>query len=337
MWPAAAPDPAKPVDLDDAAQIESIEVEPLVLGREAGGPRKASDFGARAQPVRAWGWASSLTLSWLWPLVLKGYAAPLMPHDLPQLEPRMQAAAARADATTWWQARLAANEQPTLLGMAWHCNRYEIVVGCATSTVYGLVNVVVRPLLLKITIETVARLAEGADGSGGGGDAASDTLTSVLLVVAIGGSLLVEGLGEEAGRHHATICLPVCAHISPAERGNGEENSTCTNRPAGPLSRGIVQALPVRPARHLRLWKDRRFDSPQVDSPRDRSSANTSWPDTHKPGPPCLPPAPRPLPLPAVTPSATAQRPWSSPRRSSAQTLCGSTSPLRCFRWYQCV
>ena len=87
-------------------------------------------------------------------------------------------------------------------------------------------------MLLQITIETVARLAEGADGSGGGGDAASDTLTSILLVVAIGGSLLVEGLGEETGRHHATICLP-CARIY--------------HRQSEDMARRTALALTVRP------------------------------------------------------------------------------------------
>lgn len=72
----------------------------------------------------------------------------------------------------------------------------------------GLLNVVMRPLLLKITIETVARLAESrsssGDGSSGSDDADSndDTLTSVLLVFAIGGSLVVEGLVAAASKHY---------------------------------------------------------------------------------------------------------------------------------------
>eukprot|EP01052_Picozoa_sp_SAG31_P024546 SAG31_NODE_2096_length_6455_cov_2.145060_2_plen_277_part_00 len=186
---------------------EEALVDPEPAAAANGAPARTSSQPARGadtqeQPTLAWGCVSTFTLSWLWPIVRKGYSQPLQMHDLPRLPPKLQAERARIDALRWWSAQ----RKPTLVGMLWALNSHEIVAGCACSAIYGFVNVVARPLLLKVTIETVARLAEkgaAADGSSYRGRSTdSDTTTSVLLVLAIGFSLIIEGVAAASSKHY---------------------------------------------------------------------------------------------------------------------------------------
>ena len=60
----------------------------------------------------------------------------------------------------WWAAQLAAGRKPTVVSMAWSCHRLEAVLGLLISCGYGLLNVVVRPLLLKLTVDAVTQEIE---------------------------------------------------------------------------------------------------------------------------------------------------------------------------------
>ena len=158
-------------------------------------------------PSCDWGWADTWLLTWLWPLVRKGYSAPLQAFDVPALPSALAAPAARHIAIEWWLAREQAaaaqtklsgsSEQaslrPTLIKMALTCHRTEIVLGMIASLAYGLLNVVLRPLLLKLTIELVSRISSSGS---------SDEMTrSILLIAAIGGSLVLEGVVAAASKH----------------------------------------------------------------------------------------------------------------------------------------
>jgi hypothetical protein len=136
-----------------------------------------------------WGHAQVWLLTWLWPIVRKGYGAPLQPRDIPYLPAELTAAAAREGAAQWW----AGQQQPTLVGMAWSCHRADLLLGMVSSVLYGQLNVVVRPLLLKLTIETVTRISAG--------DGADETLRSLWLILAIGASLVLEGIVAAASKH----------------------------------------------------------------------------------------------------------------------------------------
>ena len=141
----------------------------------------------------AWGWRHQLLLSWLWPIVRYGYSTPLQHEDLPPLPAKLRPAAARSTATAWWSAELAAGRTPTIFRMLWHTNRREVVLGLINSAIYGLTNVVVRPVLLKLTIESVGRRS---------GEEAGDSLYGLMLVLVIGCTMLVEGIVGASSRHY---------------------------------------------------------------------------------------------------------------------------------------
>eukprot|EP01043_Picozoa_sp_COSAG02_P051173 COSAG02_NODE_5354_length_4404_cov_2.321487_3_plen_135_part_01 len=100
----------------------------------------------------------------------------------------------RAAAVEWWFEQ----ENPTALKMAWHCHRREVVLGLIASIAYGMTNVVVRPLLLKLTIESVTR---GSDSTG----------YSFMLIFVIGATMLFEGVIGSSSRHF--LCDRLCTGI----------------------------------------------------------------------------------------------------------------------------
>lgn len=125
-------------------------------------------------------------LLWVWSLVWRGWRRPLEAHDLPALPPGLTQSDARLAAELWWSDGEKANRR-SIVGLTWRFHRREFLAGIAMSSCYGLCNVVLRPLLLKLTIEQVA--------------AGVAPLRSVGLICAIGASLLFEGVCAGASRH----------------------------------------------------------------------------------------------------------------------------------------
>ena len=119
---------------------------------------------------------------------------PLDYCDIPPPPVHLQTSTARATAVDWWFE----HKNPTVLKMAWACHQRELVLGLLASIAYGMTNVVVRPLLLKITIESVAR---GNDSIG----------YSIMLICIIGATMLFEGLVGSSSRHF--LCDRVCTGI----------------------------------------------------------------------------------------------------------------------------
>jgi hypothetical protein len=147
------------------------------------------------------GWANAVLLCWLWPIVRRGYSTPLQPSDLPTLPEDLLVRHARADGVAWWMQQLATGRRPSVLRMAWGCHRKELVCGLIFSLFYGLINVVLRPWLLKVTIDVVS--GTGSNDSSGVADGVEVQLGEALrLVLAIGGSLLLEGIVGASSRHY---------------------------------------------------------------------------------------------------------------------------------------
>jgi ABC-type multidrug transport system fused ATPase/permease subunit len=145
-------------------------------------------------PERRWGWADTVFLAWVWPLVLRGFSRPLDEDDIPPLPVGCQLRSTRASGAEWWARQLAAGRKPTVASMAWECHRREAILGLVISCGYGLLNVVVRPLLLKRTVELLT--AETSDSSDG-----DHALRNGLLVASIGASMLFEGVCAASSRH----------------------------------------------------------------------------------------------------------------------------------------
>jgi hypothetical protein len=152
-----------------------------------------------ALPVMAGGCRGCLNtvfLCWVWPLVRKGYSTPLGAQDIPPLPQRLRVGRLRAEGVQWWSAQLAAGRRrPSIISMAWQCHRRDALFGLTISCGYGLLNVVGRPLLLKLTVESVKRQLTQA------GDSSDENLRGVLLIVAIVVSMLLEGVCATASRH----------------------------------------------------------------------------------------------------------------------------------------
>ena len=91
-------------------------------------------------------------LLWVWSLVWRGWRRPLEAHDLPALPPGLTQSDARLAAELWWSDGEKANRR-SIVGLTWRFHRREFLAGIAMSSCYGLCNVVLRPLLLKLTIE----------------------------------------------------------------------------------------------------------------------------------------------------------------------------------------
>jgi ABC-type multidrug transport system fused ATPase/permease subunit len=160
--------------------------ETAPLAKPAAAPKHA--------PLLPWSLREVVLFSWMVPIVRRGYRSPLQYCDIPPPPAHLQTAAARAAAVEWWFEQ----EHPTALKMAWHCHRREVVLGLIASVAYGMTNVVVRPLLLKLTIESVAR---GSDGAG----------YSLMLIFIIGATMLFEGIVGASSRHF--LCDRLCTGI----------------------------------------------------------------------------------------------------------------------------
>ena len=183
-------------DCDGAMAQAAVDVDPLLQ-------QSFSVAAAARHPPGQRGWAATTLLAWLWPIVRKGYSTPLQASDIPNLPSHLEAAAARSSGASWWAGQVATGARPTLLKMVMACHRTEFALGMLASVVYGLLNVVLRPLLLKVTIETVARIsaANAEAGNGGANQSGEETLQSAMLIVAIGLSLMVEGIVAAASKH----------------------------------------------------------------------------------------------------------------------------------------
>ena len=183
-----------------------------------------------AAPAISWGWPNTVFLCWIWPLVRKGYFTPLNVDDIPPLPPHLQLLHLRRTGAEWWAEQIAAGKRPSIISMAWENHRAEAVLGLVISTGYGLLNVVVRPLLLKLMVEAITRELDG--------EKQAQVAQNVLLVAAIGGSMLFEGVCAASSRHYlsdriGTAVFGQCASLVQAKStrlqgvtSSGVESST---------------------------------------------------------------------------------------------------------------
>ena len=167
-------------------------------------------------PERRESCCSTTFLSWLWPVAIAGFKAPLQPAQIPALPESLGCPVARRTAIGYWENELGSGRKPTLLRMLWQFHEREMAVACMYSTLYGLTNVVLRPLLLKLTLEAImtgetppgVMVSTGENGTQtsvlfyGNAEPSAGLLASMGLVLAIAVSSLVEGLFQAVSRHY---------------------------------------------------------------------------------------------------------------------------------------
>ena len=134
-----------------------------------------------------------LLLTWVTPLVLKGYRSPLKGADVPQLPENLETSNLAQEAHRLWQIELlsASRKTPSLLRVILQLAKWPIVQSFLLGSAAGLCTTVMRPLLLKYIVESVS---EGS----GSTNAYKGTLLALLLF-----STVAEGIFSAASKHLA--------------------------------------------------------------------------------------------------------------------------------------
>ena len=137
---------------------------------------------------------SNVFLTWVSPVVRKGFWSPLCAEDVPELPAGLaDVRGIYRQAQTLWDAEInmGTHERVSLWRVYRKMLLKEAVVGCVVGCIQGLLNTVARPLLLKLL------LSEFADGD----VETVGTARPVLLVVGIGLMLLAEGICGVDSKH----------------------------------------------------------------------------------------------------------------------------------------
>jgi hypothetical protein len=173
---------------------------------------------------------SKLCLSWVIPKVIKGYSSPLSEADAPPLPRDMRSRHLTEKAQELWAVELE-KKDPKLWRVVWGLARGEIIFGVSASLAQGLLNTVLKPLMLKLIIQALTSTEESDE----------QNTSGILLILAFALVCIFEGLTGADARHFlsddlgtkfsvACSALIACkAGRIPPSAASAEENSLIGN------------------------------------------------------------------------------------------------------------
>lgn len=126
------------------------------------------------------GCLSRVFMLWVTPTIIRGYRTPLTREDVPPLPASINSRTLAERAEILWAAEAKA-DKPQLWKVFFRLSKCDVALGVSASVLQGIFNVVLRPLALKVVIQSIL-------------DGDVNLAFAVLLVLGMSSIILLESL-----------------------------------------------------------------------------------------------------------------------------------------------